>query len=164
MKKSILFFAIVMGLTSQANAQQKKLLVQPTIGVTAPILDGGIGFHLGVNPSIRITQRFSIEGQVSYMNSQITSSFLSGNVGSINSINTLAGGRWYLNDEEKTTRFFVNLLGGLNYFNEKIDNRADRDQYDVGASVGGFVELNKILIGLSYETPQNVVLKLGYSF
>jgi hypothetical protein len=55
-------------------------------------------------------------------------------------------------------------LGGLNYFNENIDNRADRDQYDVGASVGGFVELKKVLIGLSLEAQASYVLKLGYSF
>ncbi len=157
---SILFF----GVATLTNAQQSSVLVQPTIGITSPILDNGIGVHIGVNPNIRLTNRLSAEGQISYIYFNITSSFLSGRMSAVHSINALVGGRGYLNAEERRARWFVNLLCGMNYSKEKSDPLPERSEYTLGFSVGTFLELDKIIVGWSYDTPQNIVLKVGYSF
>lgn len=162
-KKSLLFFLLlVFGLS--VHAQKDNLKVSPNLGVTTPILDGGIGFHLGINPAYTLSPRFSVEGQVSYLYTKINGSFLSGNEGRSNSINTLVGGRLYLNSEEKRNRFYLNLLFGGNYNKEEINDVKLDGAFDFGFSGGGFFEINKFLIGVSYDTPQNFILKVGYVF
>ncbi len=159
-RKSLIFFAIIsFGVIS--NAQKSNFMTSSTIGVASPILDGGIGLHIGINPSYSLSNKFSLEGQVSYFHTKISSSFLSGNTGSVNSINTLAGGRLYLNSEERTNRFYLNLLVGGNYYKEKRNGFKKDGEINVGFSTGAFFELNKFLIGLSYDTPQNLILKIG---
>ena len=46
------------------NAQKGNLSASPTIGVSKPIFDSGLGFHIGVNPSYSLSSNFSIEGQL----------------------------------------------------------------------------------------------------
>lgn len=154
---------VLFSLINLTNAQESRLELLPTIGVTSPILDNGIGFHVGLNPYVRINKRVSAEGQLSYIYTNITSSFLSGNISSVNSVNTLVGGRIYVNPEDKNTRFFLNLLIGLNYLKE-TNNIGGVGEYNVGFSGGTFIELNRVVIGLTFDTPQNLIFKLGYAF
>ena len=162
--KKLLIFLIAVGFVNHTKAQDRKISTLTTIGITSPILDNGIGFHSGLNPHLWLTERFSLEGQISYIYTKISSSFLSGNTGSINSVNTLLGGRFYLNSEDKNTRFFFNLLTGLNYRKEEVNSIAKEAELNIGFSGGLFMDLSKITIGLTYDTPQNLILKLGYSF
>ena len=158
--KSLFLFAILSyGLI--VTAQEDRFSTSATIGVTSPILDSGIGFHIGMNPSYSLSSLFSLEGQVSYLYTKTSSSFLSGNKKLSNSINTLAGGRLYLNSEERTNRFYVNLLFGVNYNKEGLNGIKRDGEINAGFSSGAFFELNKFLIGLSYDTPQNLILKVG---
>lgn len=162
--KNLLIFLITVSFINHINAQDRQFSTLTTIGVTSPILDDGIGVHLGVNPHLRLTEKLSVEGQISYIYTKIGSSFLSGNTGSLNSINTLVGGRFYLNSEDKNTRFFFNLLAGLNYKKEEENSIAKDAEFNLGFSGGLFLGINKITLGLTYDTPQNLILKLGYSF
>lgn len=163
LKKYILILTLL-SFVMFANAQKGDFAIAPTIGVTTPILDGGIGFHIGVNPSYSILPSFSIESQLSYLYTKISSSFISGKTGMSNSVNILLGGRQYLNSNEKTTRFYLNLLVGGNYNKQKLNGESYEGEFNFGISAGGFFEFNKFLIGLSYETPQNFILKMGYVF
>lgn len=162
--KKLMIFLIMVGFFNHTKAQEQKFSTLTTIGITSPILDNGIGFHVGLNPHLRLTERLSAEGQISYIYTKISSSFLSGNTGSINSINTLVGGRLYLNSEDKNTRFSFNVLAGLNYIKEEENGIAKDTELNLGFSGGLFMDLSKITLGLTYDTPQNLVLKLGYSF
>ncbi len=146
------------------NAQKGNLSGSPIIGVSKPIFDSGLGFHIGVNPSYSLSSNFSLEGQLSYSYTEITSSFLSGKTGQSNSTNILMGGRLYLNSEERPNRFYLNLLVGGNYIKEEGNGVKYDGEINMGISSGGFFELGKFLIGLSYETPQNLILKIGYVF
>ena len=145
-------------------AQKSHFSTLSTIGVTTRLLDSGLGYHMGMNPTYLLSSKVSIEGQISYLYTKITSSFLSGKERKSQSINTLAGGRFYLNSEERTNRFYLNLLIGLNYNKEEFNNVKQSGEFGVGLSGGGFFEFNKFVIGLSYDTPQNLVLKAGYVF
>lgn len=156
-------FLLLFLYTNHLNAQVDKFSIEPTIGLTTPILDNGLGFHIGINPSVRLTQKLSAEGQISYIHGR-ANSFLSGNVNVVNSVNTLLGGRFYLNSEDKKTRFFFNLLTGLNYNNEKKNNTSSEGEFQLGFAGGAYININRIIIGVSYDTPQNLILKLGFSF
>ncbi|MEZ4983606.1 MAG: hypothetical protein R2795_00970 [Saprospiraceae bacterium] len=162
--KNLLICLIIVGFVIHTNAQDQKISTLATVGVTSPILDSGLGFHVGINPSFRVSEKFSGEGQISYMYTRIKSSFLSGDTGFVSTVNTLVGGRYYLSTEDKETRFFLNFLIGINYINEE-ENGIEKDgELNVGLSAGSFVDFNGIIIGLTYDTPQNMVLKVGYSF
>ncbi len=149
---------------NRTNAQDSKFSILPTIGFTAPILDSGIGLHFGLNPHFKLTGGLSAEGQISYIHTRISSSFLSGKSGSINAVNILAGGRYYLTSDTKKTRFFVNLLAGLNYTKENVNGIDFDPEYNFGFSAGVFMELDNIALGVATETPEFLVFKLGYSF
>jgi len=162
-KKKLLLLALIsLGLIS--NAQKSSLSVSPIIGLTMPILESGIGFHIGINPAFSLSPRLSVEGQISYSYTNISSSFLSGNQGSDNSILSLIGGRLYLNSEEKTVRFYLSyLLGGM-YRIEEINGIKNEGEFGIGFSGGFFLEWNKFLAGISGDTSDNIVLKIGYVF
>lgn len=155
---------MILSFGQMAYAQKSNFSTLPTIGVTTRILDNGLGYHIGINPSYLLSPKVSIEGQVSYLYTKITSSFLSGKERKSQSINTLAGGRLYLNSEKRINRFYLNLLIGLNYNKEEFNNVKQSGEFGVGLSGGGFLEFNKFVVGLSYDTPQNLVLKAGYVF
>lgn len=164
MKRIPLFFLLmVFGLSNYFYAQEKRLEFQPTIGVSSPILDNGFGVYAGFNPYTRITESLYAEGQISYMYTHVSSSFLSGNIGFTHTANTLIGGRLYVNPDHHGARFFFNLLLGLNYLNES-NKPGGADDITFGYSGGTFLELNRFITGLTFDTPQHLILKLGYSF
>lgn len=155
---------ILLTVNFASNAQRNKLSVTSTVGVTSPLLDEGIGVHLGVNPAVSLTRKFSIEGQLSYFRAEISSSFLTGKTSSINAINALGGGRFYFSPVRKQTRFYVNGLLGVNQLIEETTGPSSQKTIDLGFATGLFLEKKRFMAGLSYESPQNVVLKGGYIF
>lgn len=162
--KKYFFTLMMLSLGLVINAQKSNYSTLLTTGVTTGVLDSGLGFHLGINPSYAVTSNLSIEGQVSYLYLKTNSSFIAGNTISSNAVNALAGARLYLNSAESTKRFYINLLLGANY-NQEESNSVERDgEFDTGLSAGAFLELNKFVIGISYDTPQNAVFKLGLRF
>lgn len=144
MKKLYLFLLLVL-LVIHVNAQENRSSLTLTIGVTATILDNGLGIHLGVNPSMRLTEKISAKGQISYSFIKISSSFISGKVGTVQSINTLVGGRFYFNAKNKNTRVFINLMSGLNYLREKENDLVKEGEFNLGFIAGAFVEVNNII-------------------
>ncbi|MCI4671590.1 MAG: hypothetical protein MRZ79_25835 [Bacteroidia bacterium] len=163
LKKLILLIGLLsLGLCAQA--QDKKFSTAATMGITTPFLDNGIGLHLGLNPAYRLTARLTAEGQLSYLYTDVNSSFLSGDETTGNAVNALAGGRLYLNKEKKKNRFYLNCLLGLNYNKEEANGVSRAGEFSPGLSTGAYAQLNKILIGLSYDTPQNFVLRFGWIF
>jgi len=164
MKKNIILI-FLLGLFNTINSQENKINVLTTLGVSSPLLDGGVGLTFGVNPHKRLSKNISLEGQLSYNYTKINDSFINGNKGFYNSINALVGSRFYVIPETKKTRLYFNALLGLNYTNEKMDYNPNRiEMVGLGLSAGMFVSIKKINIGITYDTPQNPSFKLGYSF
>ncbi len=145
-----------------ANAQSNNFSALATVGLSAPILDSGSGYHVGINPSYLLSNNFSIEGQLSYLATKINGSFLSGNEGKSNAANALVGGRLYLTSAASPNRFYFNLLVGISYNKEEINSLTQEGMINPGFSAGAFMELKKLVLGLSFDTPQNLVLKAGY--
>ena len=69
-----------------------------------------------------------------------------------------------MTQEERTVRPYLNLLLGLNYLKEELNGTEFESQIDAGISSGLFLELKKVLIGVSYDSPQYLNLKVGYTF
>jgi hypothetical protein len=168
MKKLILYF-LFFGLINNIISQEKSFEKLVTIGVSQPILNNGAGVHVGLNPSFELTKSFSLDGQLSYIYTNIDSYFLSGDYGQSKDVNLLVGGRFYLNSHENKNRFFINLLLGLNYerddrvYDQAIYNIKIREEYRLGFSLGGYYQFKKINLGLTYDT-HHIVFKCGYSF
>lgn len=140
-------------------AQKGDFSFTPTIGLNIPILDNGIGFHIGINPAYSFSSFVAVEAQVSLGHIKGVGAFLTGESSSQTSFNVLVGPRFYLLSEEKKARPYLNLLvGGMQ------NSESDYIEYTVGASVGGFVEINNFLLGVSAETPGNIIVKTGYVF
>lgn len=149
---SIMVVLLCVNFTIQA---QSRFSILPTVGIATPILDNGLGFQLGVNPSLAIRPNFYAEGQLSYTYIN-TTAFISGEAGSSSSFYALIGGRFYLTPETKKIRPYINgLVGGFS------SNDSDGN---LGFSVGGFIEMRRTVIGISFESTQNLVLKLGRVF
>ncbi len=106
----------------------------------------------------------SVEGQLSYIHTDISGAFISGGEEKVNAGNALVGGRLYFTAREKKLRPYLNLLLGGNYTQENQDGGETTANFGPGFSVGGFLEMQKLLIGLSIDSPQNIVLKAGFIF
>jgi len=157
----ILFMLIISMFQPEANGQRQSLRTLVNVGLSTPFLDKGIGLHLGLNPSIPLFPFLSVEGQVSYLYTQTTSSFISGKKGQSHSLNFLAGGRLYLHRKERKNRLYMNGLIGGNYLKEKLDGQRYIEEFNTGISLGAFYEMKRIVIGLSLESPQNLIMKAG---
>jgi len=155
--KKILFFIF---LPVSIWGQDKKLDLLPSLGITKPILDNGLGVHIGVNPSYVLTNHLSTEGQLSYSYTKINGSFLSGNQGYFHSTNALVGARLYLNKVENTSRFYINALFGFNYLIENT-NGIQTESTLFGHSIGGYFEHKKVVLGVTYDTYANLILRAG---
>jgi hypothetical protein len=159
-----IIFALLLFLSITSQAQDRPFTFSTTVGVTMPILDNGLGFHLGINPAYPVSEHFYVEGQLSYLYTRVGASFLSGEQANIHAFNALAGGRLYLNKEMQTNRFYLNLLLGGNFQQERKDSETSGHDFGPGFSAGSFLQREAFLLGLSYDTPQNLVLKAGYVF
>lgn len=145
-------------------AQERDLHVFANLGLGTPFLDKGIGIHLGLNPSCSLFRFLSLEGQASYLYTRTTSAFISGKRGNSHSWNLLAGGRLYFHSKERKNRFYINLLVGGNYLRENLHGEKYLEEFNPGLSLGSFLELKSITFGLSLESPENLIFKLGYKF
>jgi hypothetical protein len=164
MKYLLLLFSLLF--TFQIlNAQKGENTTAINGGLGAPLLDNGLGVYLGVNHCWFFSSRIALEGQVSYLHTKITGSFLSGDTGITHSVNTLIGGRLYLSPSEKKVRPYLNLLVGGVYSRAQQESRdAVTSEFNAGISVGTFFEINHFLAGLSLESPSSLILKAGYIF
>ena len=157
--KILSFTLFFLSLCSTTIAQKRNFSLTPTIGLSIPILDNGIGIHFGVNPAYAVSSRFSIESQLSYVAAKIDGQFISGEEGFQENFNALIGGRLYVRSDEKKIRPYFNLLlGGT------LNRESDYQEYIFGLSTGFFVDIKRFLIGLSVETPGYGILKVGYVF
>jgi len=163
-KKGILLITLLTLIGSIAKAQDNSFSNTAILGIGTPILDNGIGFHIGYNPSLSVHEYVAVEGQLSYFYAKVTGSFLSGDTGMVHSVNTLVGPRIYFTPQDAKVRPYISALAGGLYNNEIIDRIDSAPEFGLGFSGGAFVKVNQLTFGLSYDTPGNVILKAGYTF
>ncbi len=165
-KKGIIVIIFLALIGTIAKAQTNDFSHTVIVGIGSPILDNGQGFHLGYNPSLSVYEYLAVEGQLSYFYAE-TSGFINGRKDKVHSVNVLVGPRLYFTPQDKNIRPYINLLiGGL--YTREITERAGisttRSEFGLGFSGGAYVNIHQFVLGLSYDTPQNVIFKVGYTF
>ena len=157
--KSILILLVLFTSSLNTTAQKGDLSISASLGLNFPILDNGVGFFVGVNPTYGLSNNFALETQFSFGFVPGGEDFLTGEPEPQNNFNALLGGRLYILSDEKKVRPYINLLGGGMY-------NADADYIEVilGFSTGAFVEIKQFMFGISAESPGNIILKAGFKF
>lgn len=159
-----LFVLLLIAVAVQlSHAQAQDFSNSLTVGIAAPLMDKGAGIHLGVNPAVLFSPRFAFEGQISFMRTKIESTFASGGMGTVNSVNILFGPRLYLISREKPKSLYMNILLGGNYNREQYE-RIQFENHQLGFSAGAFLEIHQFVIGVSIDAPENLVVKAGFVF
>lgn len=143
-----------------------KPYVQLNAGLAGPLLDGGSGVTLGINPCLPIWRGVHLEGQLSGSRVNVTNGFLSGDTGRESGANLLLGGRLYLAKPEKKLRPYVNFLLGGNFVRTESDASTGfvvSEGFQAGLSTGVYVMgANGLSAGFALETPGYYALKVGY--
>ncbi|RMG72612.1 MAG: hypothetical protein D6722_05155 [Bacteroidetes bacterium] len=145
------------------QAQDRAFSTTLQAGLANPLLDNGIGFHVGVNPTYALEPVFSLEGQLSYAYTRVNSSFISGDQGHAHALNALAGGRLYIAPAHSQLRPYLSLLLGVYRGQETINGVQETATWGLGFSGGAYFQWRRMVAGLSFDTPQNIILKVGYT-
>ena len=162
MNKAILILLLI--ISQLTFSQDKKFSAHIALGANMTILDNGFGPYLGINPAFKIAPIFSLEAQASYMYTYISGSFLSGEKRHLHVSSVVLGFRLYFLKEDKNVRPYISAMAGYNYYSESGGN-ISTSTFQLGLSGGAFVEFKKKWnVGLSYDTPQHLVLKGAYVF
>ncbi len=163
--KILLLTGLFIFLCSFAKAQDKKMQVSTTVGYSlnydafdGPSLRSSPGFHLGFNLYKRVPKRFKTDLQLS-----INLSGRGSSKGNVLSVNPLFGGRYYITNPESSNNVFVNTLIGGSLVRETGDDFYE-NFLSVGYSVGCYANLNRLVLGLSIESYNNLIIKVGYKF
>jgi len=159
---SIIVITLSLFCVYTSEAQDRKFSHQGTIGVGSVLLDESLSFHLAYNPGFYLRQNLDLLGQVSYSSSKITSAFLSGARGSLQSLNVLVGPRIYLRKEVKKFRPYFMLLVGINGHVEERNGETRPPVMEFGLCSGIMAEIDHFIFGFSVETPGVMALRLGY--
>ncbi len=166
-KKGIIVIIFLALVGTIAKAQTNDFSNTLTLGIGTSLLNTGPGFHVGYNPTFSVHKYFAVEGELSYFNQNIRSTFMTGNTGNAHSVNVLTGGRLYFNSEDKNIRPYINFLIGSLYYREtiEIDQRINTtSEIGIHGLIGGYVSINQFVLGLSYDRRFNLILKAGYTF
>lgn len=147
-----------------------------TVGLPLGFFDvANFGVQLGLNPSYRLSSRFTLEGQVAatYQTFSRDSDTFAHDGGSTFSVAALVGLRFYLAREEKNNRPYINFLTGYGYLKDEeyIGGNATLTAFKedgLAYSMGFYLDLKeKFLLGLAAEGVSDdgmLVLKFGYTF
>ena len=144
---------------SQLQAQRTSVGIMG--GASFPILDNGFGVHVGIHPSYRLNSYLSLEGQASFTTNFIDAGFLSGQTSRDQFIQLLAGPRIYLSPRDSKNRYYFNLLLGWGARVSALRLLDDYNNY-FGYSGGFYAQFSHWILGVGYETPQNIFFKIGY--
>ena len=119
----------------------------------------GRGFHLGIN-------RYKHNAEGISPDLQLSMNLISETEGSGDhfTVQALYGARYYFKTHsEGHKRIFVSALLGPAFRNESGDDFID-NRLDIGYSAGAYLELSKVVLGLSMDAPASLVFKIGLTF
>ena len=163
-KKGIVLIVCMILTVTIIKAQNNTFSNTITLGIGTPIRDStSVGFHMGYNPSVSLSEYLAIEGQLSYFNTQLIT-VLSDDIGTVHSFNALIGPRINFIFEDNENYFHLNFLVGSSYSGRVMDRTDSDPRFNFGLSFGGFFNIRQFTFGLSYDTPRNVVFKAGHTF
>ena len=116
------------------------------------------GFHLGLNMYKSNARRLGWDTQLAFNltdDKNSSSTYFTPTI--------MGGGRYYFTSDEKRIRVFTNFLAGFALELESGDDFTATEP-DIGYSVGLFVQAKKWVYGVSVESPENLIFKVGITF
>lgn len=178
---SILIFICASAFSFGQEAKETKNSSTIYIGYPGDYFDSpDLGLYVGYNYQFSIRPRFSWEAQASFSYSKFDrdDSLFGHNGGEKQGVVLLCGPRLYLSKASRRTRLYINLLAGLAYFAESefrnngpvegpggIEILFEENIAEIGYSLGAYLEFNdKFVIGTSFESRTNQVVKIGLKF
>jgi len=154
---------LFVGVASRAQGSKKE--ITPTIGFVVSHEEFGLadletafGIHIGANMYSRELKRIKSDLQVS-----LNLSGMPAGSGRILSFNALYGGRYYILNPEKPASVYVNALVGGVFIAESGDDYTE-NRFGLGYSAGVFGDIDRFIVGISVESFNAYILKVGYSF
>ncbi len=142
------------------HAQKKDFAVIPNAGVTLGLISSGAGLHAGVNTTYALTNRLSVEGQLSF--STMSGQAYGGRSYNENVASALLGLRLYFNAPTKNSRIFVNYMAGAMRYHTRYPGEPESRGVDGAGSLGLYFAVdNRIFFGGSIEGDGYLVVKAG---
>jgi len=174
-KKCILiFFMLSISLTSYAQrGEDGKVYHSVHVGYPFFVFDSpDFGFHLAYNPHTSYYNKISLEAQLSYTrgNFEQDDNNFAHNGEYVQTINALAGGRFYFTKGEKKNQLYFNLLLGYTFLTDKEFSNggfgfSTTKQNLIGYSTGLYFRSNHgFIFGLAAESNFAITAKLGWQF
>jgi hypothetical protein len=158
--------AVILFLTLLVNpklsGQEHNIQHLAVAGISTPVLDNGLGFHLGYQPGIDLSNYFSVEAYAGWSHTRINGAFLSGDTGSSQSLELLIGPRIYITRQGKKYRPSIHLLAGIQYLIEKEENDAPIKEFGLGVLPGISLDINRLQLGVFLSTPGLFGIRMGY--
>ncbi|MFK8056301.1 MAG: hypothetical protein AB8F78_09310 [Saprospiraceae bacterium] len=158
--KSRYYLILLSALCTSLNmsAQKNKTEISFTGGYALQLVPAGSGWHGGINVYSKTEKRLKLDLQFSANLTREKNSYRSHFAA-----NLIGGTRYYILDPTKTATIFTNVLVGPAFVIENGDDYIE-SLLNIGYSVGIFVDNNRFLTGLSIESYQSLLFKVGYAF
>lgn len=153
----MLFLALLCAATAMYAQSSASSRWMATAGLGMPILDNGLGLHLGLNFHENVGDRLALEGQAAYQYVSVNSGFLSGEGGQDHAAGAFVGGRLYFNDADQAHRWYLNALIGATYYAADTST----PEWITGATMGIYRAGPRWVFGLAAESPQLLMVKCG---
>ena len=167
MKNRIFIFCFIgSGILSSLQAQKP-------INYVALIGCYPIGFNSRVNYGLNLAfgkyyetaDYGGLEGQISYVYANVDESYIQNH-----SLSLTGGFRLYLTKKKRKTQFYTNMLVGVYFLENELNNQLllgnnSLDEIGLGFTIGLFFELKYgFTIGISGEKPDYLIGRVGYNF
>ncbi len=147
---------LALALLSVGFSAHAQFSFTPTIGAGLQPAESGFGAYIGVYGSRPLGTHFAFDSQLSFI-------VIGDDNGTYSVLNALAGIRIYFNQEGAEPRIYFNALLGPSFEREaRFDFIAH--ELEFGYSGGLFAEIRRVVIGVSFDAPQSLLLKAGYVF
>lgn len=154
------------GLAQEEDDLGKVAFVTPVVGLSHPVIVGGIGFHAEVKIAYRVHPLLYVENALANNYTIITrrSGFWSyRNQTFANNSSALFGFRVYFSkDLSKKIRPYFSATGGATLYTYNVNGEVRTDLHP-GVALGFYADINQYLVGISAENA-GLVLKGGYTF
>lgn len=154
--------ALLLGSVWSLPAQNADRSLAITLGLASPVLDNGLGPQIGLNPRIPLNDYLALGGQLSYQYLSIQGTFLAGNRGNEQVGQALAGLHLFLLPDRFRVRPYLAVLAGGAIFTENVSGSAAASVVQVGYSLAAYADIDRWLVGIAYEGPGYLLLKVGY--
>lgn len=162
--KTLIFIFTLLSYNAFSQTTSKKLHITPMVGVNTPILGAGYGISTAISTAYDVHQLLSVEAQVSYFQTKVTSKFLSGGQETVKGNEITGGIRVNITPQDKPFSVYTNLLTGIGLSKTYEDSVEVYSTRAMPIQMGLFSRYKRIAAGISFSNMSNLNFYAGYIF